>query len=116
MKGTKTAWLVLLIILCLSGIGHSEETSITLPTSDNTSSFNVYNSSPTNIFDVEGTGHVGIRQTNPRAQQIGGYDGLLCTGAPTRERYGPRDRHENALVSEKRGLPGGDGRKQLLGR
>ncbi|HOO91794.1 MAG TPA: hypothetical protein PLA74_13300, partial [Syntrophales bacterium] len=81
MKNGIRILIILLLLLCLADVGSSEETSITLPTSDSTSSFKVYNSSSDNLFTVRGDLKVGIRQPSPRAElEIGGTDGLLCTG------------------------------------
>lgn len=81
MTNHTTPGLVVATLLCLTTSVHAEETSITLPTNDSTSSFSVYNSAMTNQFKVEGVGRVGIGQVNPRAQlEIGGTDGLLVTG------------------------------------
>ncbi|HPG40589.1 MAG TPA: tail fiber domain-containing protein [bacterium] len=61
---------------------YSQSTTLTLPTADNTSSFDVINSGTTNLLKVEGTGKVGLQQANPRAQlEVGGYNGILSTGA-----------------------------------
>lgn len=71
----------LLSIICLPVICFSQETSFTLPTTDNTSSFNIYNSAPTRLFLISGAGKVGIAQTTPRGQlEVGGYNGILSTG------------------------------------
>ncbi len=67
--------------ICLSAVCFSQETSLTLPTTDNSSSFNVYNSAASKLFLVNGTGKIGIGQTAPRAQlEVGSYNGILSTG------------------------------------
>jgi hypothetical protein len=67
MKNKIGLLIVLSTIICFAGIGYSQESSFTLPTSDIMSSFTVYNSSSANPFKVNGTGKVGIGQPNPRA-------------------------------------------------
>ncbi|MBN1397178.1 MAG: tail fiber domain-containing protein [Bacteroidetes bacterium] len=72
-------------ILILAGFMQTvsaQSTNIQLPTSNNTSSFDVLNIIGGNIFKARGDGKVGIGPvTNPRAQlEIAGLDGLLCTG------------------------------------
>ncbi|HOP46638.1 MAG TPA: hypothetical protein PK874_03155 [Desulfobacteraceae bacterium] len=58
MKHTAQFVIILSFILCLADIGSSEETSITLPTNDSTSSFNVKNQSGTDVFKVDGSGKI----------------------------------------------------------
>ncbi len=70
-----------LLVMFLLGTALGQETAITLPTSAASSSFNVYNNTPTNLLKINGDGHVGIAQTNPRAHlEVGGYNGVLATG------------------------------------
>ncbi len=59
----------------------AQSTTLTLPTSDNTSSFDVLKNNATNVLKVRGDGKVGMGQSSPRAQlEVGGTDGILCTG------------------------------------
>ncbi len=81
MRHAARVVIILSFILFGADTGSSEETSLTLPTADSTSSFRVYNSASANLFTVRGDLKVGIRQPNPRAElEVGGTDGILCTG------------------------------------
>lgn len=74
--------LLVVLALVIAAPGYTQSTSLTLPTTDNTSSFNVNNSSATSLLKVNGAGKVGIGQTEPRAQlEVGGLNGILSTGA-----------------------------------
>lgn len=77
----KKIYLFAVLFLFIAANLNAQSTTLTLPTADNTSNFNITNSSPTNLFYVGGTGKIGVQQTNPRAQlEVGGYNGILSTG------------------------------------
>lgn len=58
MKHAAQVVIILSFILCLAVIGYAQETSVTLPTNDNTSSFNVKNQAGTDVFKVDGSGRM----------------------------------------------------------
>lgn len=77
----KKIYLFAVLFLFIAANLNAQSTTLTLPTADNTSNFNITNSSSTNLFYVGGTGKIGLQQTNPRAQlEVGGYNGILSTG------------------------------------
>ncbi len=81
MRNPKILTGIFCIMILLVKICFPQETSVTLPTATTASSFSIYNSTPTNLFLVNGVGKVGLFQTNPRAQlEVGGLNGILSTG------------------------------------
>lgn len=68
---------VLLLMILLSGEVIAQETSIQLPTNDNTSGFNVTKSNGTSVFKVDGSGKIagdgsGLKNVRPVINYIGG--------------------------------------------
>jgi hypothetical protein len=76
----KRFFLPILALLAAAG-ATGQTTSLTLPTSDNTSGFEVLNGGSTSLLKVNGAGKVGIGQSSPRGQlEVGGTNGILSTG------------------------------------
>jgi hypothetical protein len=73
----KAAFLFLFILIVMVFIGYAQETTLRLPTSDNTSSFNVTKENNTSIFKVDGSGRMtgdgsGLSNVRPAVSYIQG--------------------------------------------